>query len=272
MKSPANHIERIAVEPGVKLAVEVPPPSNKPVMVLSNSIGATMSMWDDIVARLTERWRLVRYDTRGHGQSDVPAGPYTIDRLGLDAVAILDVLEIPRATFCGLSLGGLMGQWLGAIRGERLTGLVLANTAPNFPPPSLWLERAAAVRAHGMAPMIVPTLDRWLTRSFRELHPERTEQLGKMIAAISPEGYAACCEVLAVADLKPRLPDIGCPVLVICGANDPSTPPSRGEEIAAGVPGARMVTLDAAHISAIEASGAFAEELLQFAVRTVGPA
>ena len=129
MAATANRIERIEVEPGVRLAVEVPATSGKPVLMLSNSIGAGMGMWDEVVDRLSDQASIVRYDTRGHGQSDVPAGPYTIDRLGLDALAILDVLKIQRAVFCGLSLGGLTGMWLGVNRGERLAGLVLANTA-----------------------------------------------------------------------------------------------------------------------------------------------
>ncbi|ARQ02660.1 hypothetical protein CAK95_28830 [Pseudorhodoplanes sinuspersici] len=151
-----GRIERIEVEPGVHLAVEVPQPSSKPVVMFSNSIGASMAMWDEVVSRISNQVRVLRYDTRGHGQSDVPAGPYTIEQLGNDALAILDALNIQRVVFCGLSLGGLMGLWIGANGGPRVAGLVLANTAPNFPPPSLWRERAATVRANGMAPWLRP--------------------------------------------------------------------------------------------------------------------
>jgi len=272
MTNVKGRIERIEVEPGVRLAVEVPAASNKPVVMLSNSVAASLAMWDEISERLSDRVRLVRYDTRGHGQSDVPAGPYTIERLGLDAHAILVALDIKRAVFCGLSLGGLTGMWLAANKGERLAGLVLANTAANFPPASMWQDRAAVVRASGMSSLVAPTLDRWLTKSFQARRAERTAQLAAMIGATPSEGYAACCEVLAVADVAPRLADISCPVQVICGAHDPSTPPARGEEIVAGVKGAQMATVDAAHISAVEAPDAFARELTQFMSRVFSAA
>lgn len=269
MITAASRIERIEVEPGVRLAVNVPASLSKPVIVLSNSIGASMGMWDEISDRLSDRVSLVRYDTRGHGQSDVPIGPYSIERLGLDVLAILDALKIQQAVFGGLSLGGLTGMWLGANRGERLAGLVLANTAGNFPPASMWRDRAAAVRTNGMNSLVPATLDRWFTKAFRERSPERIEQMAEMIGATPSEGYAGCCDVLAVADLRPRLSDISCPVQVICGAHDPSTPPARGEEIVAAIKGAQMVTLDAAHISAVEAPDAFAGELRKFMSRAV---
>jgi 3-oxoadipate enol-lactonase len=267
MATAANRIERIEVESGVRLAVDVPASLSKPVIVLSNSIGASMGMWDEVCDRLSGQMSLVRYDTRGHGKSDAPAGPYSIERLGLDVLAILDALKIQRAVFCGLSLGGLTGLWLGANHGDRLAGLVLANTAANFPPASMWQDRAAAVRANGMSSLVPPTLDRWFTTAFRERAPERIGQIAEMIGATPSEGYAGCCDVLAVADLKPRLSDVSCPVQVICGAHDPSTPPARGAEIVAGIRGAQMVTLDAAHISAIEAPDAFAQELRSFVSR-----
>ena len=268
----ASHIKRIEVEPGVHLAVEVLAAADKPVVMLSNSIAASMGMWDEVVDRLANQVRFVRYDTRGHGKSDVPAGPYTIERLGLDAIAILDALNIRQAVFCGLSLGGLTGMWLGANRSERLSGLVLANTAPNFPPASMWQDRAAAVRSNGMSSLVAATLDRWFTKAFRERAPQRIAQMAEMIGAIPAEGYAGCCDVLAIADLKPHLSDISCPVQVICGAHDPSTPPARAEEIVAGIKGAEMVTLDAAHISAVEAPDAFAHELVKFTSRAASAA
>jgi 3-oxoadipate enol-lactonase len=272
MTTTASRIEHIEVEPGVRLAVDVPASFGKPVVVLSNSIGASMGMWDEISDRLSGQLSIVRYDTRGHGKSDVPTGPYNIERLGLDVIAILDLLKIQQAVFCGLSLGGLTGMWLGANRGERLAGLVLANTAANFPPASIWRDRAAAVRTNGMGSLVQATLDRWFTPAFRERAPERIAQIAEMIGATPSEGYAGCCDVLAVADLRPRLSDISCPVQVVCGAHDPSTPPERGEEIVAGIRGAQMVTLDAAHISAVEAPDAFAHELTKFMSRAVSAA
>ena len=272
MASLSARIERIEVEPGVRLAVDAMPASSKPVLMLSNSIGASMTMWDEFVERMSDSVRIIRYDTRGHGLSDVPAGPYTIERLGQDAVAILDALDIRRTIFCGLSLGGLTGMWLGAARSERLAGLILANTAANFPPATMWQERAAAVRANGMESLVGATLDRWFTKSFQTRHPDRLAELGQMIGATPAEGYAGCCEVLAVADLKPRLAEITRPVRVICGQHDPSTPPARGEEIVASIASADMVVLDAAHISAVEAPDAFSEAVNQFLSRAVSAA
>jgi 3-oxoadipate enol-lactonase len=269
MPTVSGHIERIEVEPGVSLAVDIAPPSAKPVVMLSNSIGAGLGMWDEFVERMSDQARIIRYDARGHGSSDVPAGPYTIERLGRDVLAILDTLDVQRAIFCGLSLGGLTGMWLGAAHAERLAGLVLANTAANFPPATMWQERAAAVRVSGMGPLVGATLDRWFTKPFQERSPDRVADIGKMFAATPAEGYAGCCAVLADADLKPRLRNITTPVRVICGKHDPSTPPARGEELVASLPKADMVTLDAAHISAVEAPDAFAEAVRQFMSRAV---
>lgn len=268
----SSRVERIEVEPGVRLAVEAAPPSSKPVVMLSNSIGASMTMWDEFVERMSDKVRIVRYDTRGHGQSDVPKGPYSIDQLGQDAEAILAALDIQSAVFCGLSLGGLTGMWLGAARSKRVAGLILANTAANFPPATMWQERAAAVRTNGMQSLVGATLDRWFTKSYHTSHPDRLAELGRMVGATPAEGYAGCCEVLAAADLKPRLANVACPVRVICGQHDPSTPPARGEEIVASIAGSDMVVLDAAHISSVEAPDAFAEAVTQFLSRALSAA
>lgn len=263
-------VEKLEVEPGVRLAVSVPKTLDKPIVMLSNSIGADMTMWDELIKRLSGRFCFLRYDTRGHGKSDVPKGPYTLDQLGRDAIAILDALNIERVVFCGLSLGGLTGQWIAANSHERLSGLVLANTAANFPPAALWQDRALSVRTGGMAPMVAPTIERWFTKSFRDRSASRVIEFEEMIRATPAEGYASCCDVLAVSDLKPHLSDIRCPVLVVCGAHDPSTPPARGQEIVNGISNARLVTLEAAHISAVEAADAFAAELEKFVLQATG--
>jgi len=264
MSNLATQIEHIEVEPGVHLAVQGPTSSDKPVVMLSNSVGAAMGMWDEVVEHLSGELRFIRYDTRGHGRSDVPSGACTIAHLGRDAIAILDAMKVQRAIFCGLSLGGLTGQWLGVNEARRFDGLVLANTAANFPPASMWQQRADAVRADGMTVLVKPTIERWFTERFRTSDKARTQEIAEMFAATPVEGYAACCGVLASSDLEPNLHQIACPVRVICGAHDPSTPPSRGEELVAGLREGTMVTLDAAHISAVEASRAFADELLAF--------
>jgi len=257
-------IERIRVADDVELAVDVAAPSDLPVFVLSNSIGANFHMWDEVVPLLEGRLRLIRYDTRGHGLSDTGTERLTIETLGRDIVTILDRIGIQKAILCGLSLGGLTAQWLGTSFSERFHGLVLANTAASFPPASMWLDRAKTVRDQGLAPLVAPTLDRWFTRSFRERRPDRIAEIAKMIEGNSAEGYARCCEVLAESDLRESIKNITLPTRVICGEHDPSTPPARGEEIVNLIANADMTTLNAAHVSSIEAPEAFANALLGF--------
>jgi 3-oxoadipate enol-lactonase len=179
----------------------------------------------------------------------------------------MDNLRIERAVFCGLSLGGLIGIWLGANAPNRFAGLVLANTALHFPPPSLWKERATSVRTGGMAPFVKPTLDRWFTRRFQETAPARVAEIEQMLRSTTAEGYAACCEVLADEDMSPQANRIACPVLVIAGEHDPSTPPSCGAEIVAAIARSDMITLDAAHISSVEAADGFAIIVREFISR-----
>ena len=257
-------VVRVAVDPGVALSVAVTGAKGDPCLMLSNSLGASWGMWDELVQRLKPSLRIVRYDTRGHGRSDAPAGPLTLEKLGRDVLAIMDNLRIERAVFCGLSLGGLTGMWLGANAPARFDGLVLANTAANFPPPDLWKGRADAVRVSGMAPLVGPTLDRWFTKAFRQTSPERVAEIGQMLLSTSVGGYAACCEMLAEADVTPQLGRISCPVRVIAGEHDPSTPPSRGAEITSAIARADMITLDAAHLSSVEAADAFAVSVRDF--------
>jgi 3-oxoadipate enol-lactonase len=261
-------VVRVAVDPGIALEVEVIGAKGRPYLVLSNSLGASRGMWDELVQRLKPVARIVRYDTRGHGRSDAPIAPLTLDRLGRDVLTLMDHLQVERAAFCGLSLGGLIGMWLGVNAPKRLAGLILANTAANFPPPDLWKERAATVRSSGMAPLIEPTLERWFTRRFREAAPARVAEIGRTLLSTSVEGYASCCEVLAQSDMLPNLNRITCPVRVLAGQHDPSTPPSRGSEIVARIAGAEMMTLDAAHLSSIEAADEFAVEVQDFLGKT----
>ena len=264
MSSPDSCMVRVAVDPGVALSVEVTGPKCNQHLLLSNSLGTSRGMWDELVQRLKPSIRIVRYDTRGHGRSDVPTGPLTLERLGRDVLVIMDNLQIERAVFCGLSLGGLTGLWLGANAPRRFNGLVLANTAANFPPPDLWKGRSDAVRASGMAPLVEPTLDRWFTKPFRKTSPKRVGEIGQMLQSTSIKGYAACCGVLAEADMSSQLARIPCPVRVIIGEHDLSTPPSRGAEIASAIAGADLITLEAAHLSAVEAAEEFSLSVRDF--------
>jgi 3-oxoadipate enol-lactonase len=190
MTAVARTTDMIEVRPGLRLAVEVVGPPDAMPIVFSNSLAADMRMWDEVADRLGPATRTVRYDTRGHGRSDVPQDGYTLAALGEDVLAIMDALRIERALVCGLSLGGLAAQWLAVNAPDRVSGLVLANTAASFPPPSLWEERARNARHSGIDQFVEPTLGRWFTPRFRTEHPARVAAIGDVIRATSVSGYA----------------------------------------------------------------------------------
>jgi 3-oxoadipate enol-lactonase len=231
-----------------------------PPLLLCNSLGTTLEMWDAQVPALATRFRLVRYDQRGHGRSSVPPGPYAIEDLGTDALALLDELEIERASFCGLSIGGMVGMWLAAEAPERVHRLVLCCTAPILPPREQWLERAATVRAHGVSAIAEATLARWFTPAASET---LRETFRAMLVGTPAEGYASCCEALADLDLRDRLAEIEAPTLVVTGAEDPVAPPEAGERLAASIAGARHVTIAGArHIANAEQPSTFTQHVL----------
>lgn len=261
MNKAVQDLQNIEVEAGIRLAVTISGALDKQAIVFCNSLSTSYGMWDEVADRLAPHACLVRYDTRGHGRSDAPEGGYTIEALGKDVLALLDALEISRAVICGVSLGGLTAMWLGIHAPDRVSGLVLANTAANFPPETMWRDRAATARSHGMASFVQPSLERWVTSGYRDRHERRVADLAAMIAGTSPIGYAGCCEVLATTNVLPDLSRIACPVLVIAGRDDPSTPPARAEEIVAAIAQADLVTLDAAHISCVEAPSPFARSV-----------
>ena len=250
------------------LAVDAAPPSDTPVLIFGNSIGANFHMWDEVIPLLAGKVRIIRYDTRGHGLSNIGTEPITIETLGKDVITILDRFGVSQAFMCGLSLGGLTAQWLGAKHAKRFHGLMLANTAANFPPATMWHDRAKTVREQGMTPLIGPTLERWFTPAFRKRETERVSEVSKMIAATSAKGYACCCEVLAQTDMSKAIMSIQSPVRVISGAHDPSTTPARAQELVDLIPDADLVMLPAAHISSIEAPNEFAKAVLEFIERT----
>jgi len=229
-------------------------------LMLCNSLGTTLEMWDPQVAPLTTRFRLVRYDRRGHGRSPVPPGPYSIDDLGQDALDVLDDLGIERTSFCGLSIGGMVGMWLASEAPERIDRLVLCSTAPSLPPREQWLERAATVRADGVSAIADAALDRWFT----PLAPDSLrESFRAMLVGTPAEGYAGCCEALADLDLRDRLTAIDSPTLVVTGAEDPVAPPETGAQLAASIADARHVTVAGArHISNAEQPSTFTEHVL----------
>ncbi len=224
-----------------------------PAIAFTGSLGTDLTMWQPQAAALGERFCTLRYDIRGHGASEVPPGPYSMADLGSDLVALLDRLGIERATLCGLSIGGMVSQWVAAHAPERVERLVLCCTSAQLGPRESWLERAATVRSDGVDAVADAVLGRWFTPPFAQAHPEVIERMRAMLIATPREGYAGCCEAIAAMDLTGDLPSISAPTLVVSAAEDPSIPPEHGRRIAELIPGARFELVEhAAHIASIE--------------------
>ncbi len=246
----------------MKLHYAVDGPERAPALVLSSSLGTTLEMWEPQVTPLAERFRVVRYDRRGHGHSPVATGSTTIDDLGRDLVELLDRLDLERVSFCGLSLGGVEGMWLAVEAPGRVDRLALCCTTPSFSPS--YADRATAVRAGGMEAVADTVLDRWFRLSFRETHPEIVARFRAMLVSNPADGYAACCEALADVDLTSRLGEIAAPALVVTGADDPVVTPAAGDALAAAIPAAvHTVVEGAAHIANVEQPKAFNTALLR---------
>jgi 3-oxoadipate enol-lactonase len=260
----------VTSEPVVEVNHSLEGPDDAPVLVLSNSLGSNLEMWDDQANVLRERFRLVRYDQRGHGGSPVPSGPYKIEDLGLDLLALLDRLEIERVSICGLSIGGLVGMWLASEDPGRVERLVLCCTAARFDP-DMYDARALQVRAEGVGSISDTVLERWFTPEFRASRPETLEWAESMLLGTPTEGYAGCCEVLRDADVRERLQDVRAPTLVIAGAEDPAASVEQAEEIRDSIPGARLAVIEnAAHLANIEQPEAVTREILDHLGPVIG--
>ena len=242
---------------GTTFRVMMDGPANAPCLVFANSLGATLEMWQPQVAALAGRWRLLRFDTRGHGSSGVTPGPYSIERLGRDVLALMDASGIERASFCGLSMGGATGLWLAAHAPERFDRLVICNTLPWLGPPEAMLTRAATVRREGLGGLAEATMERWFTPGFRAGSPEVVAAVRAAFRATPVEGYAACCEALASYDERGSIARIAKPVLVVAGTHDPAPPIAAVREYAPRIPGAKLVELPAAHLSNLGAAREF---------------
>ena len=241
-------------------------PVDAPCLVLSNSLGSTHEMWTRQVEPFARHFRVLRYDTRGHGRSTVTPGPYTIELLAQDVLALLDAAGIERAHFCGLSMGGATGLWLAAHAPARFDRFVFCNTAPWLGPPATMLERATAVRRDGLAKLADATMQRWFTEEFRARQLQAVATIRSAFLATPPEGYAACCEALAHYDERRHLASIHRPVLVVAGLHDPAPPIATARDYAARIPGARLVELPAAHLSNVGAAEEFNAAVLEFLV------
>lgn len=233
-------------------------------LVLSNSLGTTLDMWAGQIAPFTEHFRLLRYDTRGHGGSTNAQTTATIDALGGDVVSLLDHLAIPRAHFLGLSMGGMTGMWLGAHAADRIERLVLCNTAALIGPRSIWEGRIAAVTASGVGSIAPQVIARWFTADFVANHPLEVAPIEAMLKKATVAGYVASCTALRDADLRADLAQIGAKTLVVAGRHDPATTLEDGRAIVAAMKDARLLELDAAHLSNVEARDAFNQGVLQF--------
>jgi 3-oxoadipate enol-lactonase len=239
-------------------------PPEAPLVVFSHSIGANLSMWDPQVAALEQRFRVLRYDTRGHGLTTVTSGPCTLDQLAADVLGLLDALGQERAQFCGLSLGGLIGMRLFRRAAHRIDKLVLCNTAARIGTTDGWNARIESVRRQGMTGVAAQVVERWFSPEFRARHPETVAAGLNMLETTPPEGYMAACAALRDADERASLPGILVPTLVVAGSRDPATPAAEGRLLAEAIPGAEYVELPAAHLSNLEAAERFTGELLRF--------
>jgi len=249
---------------GVRLHYETSGIASGQVLALSNSLGSSLHMWDRVLPQLESRYRVLRYDTRGHGRSSVPPGPYTIDQLGHDLLALLDHLGIDRANLCGLSLGGMVAMWMGIHAPHRLNRLILANTGACILTAEMWDQRIAVVQDSGMTSLAAASLERWFTSTYRNAHPAEMETIRSMIAATDPDGYIGCCKVLRDTDLRADIHAIAAPALVITGTHDPATPVSDGRAIHAALPHSTCIELDSSHLSAWERGEEFADCAIAF--------
>jgi 3-oxoadipate enol-lactonase len=239
-------------------------PAGKPPLLLSNSLGTDFSMWHPQIPKFTKTMRVLRCDTRGHGKSSVTPGPYSIEQLAKDVLALADSLKLDRFHFCGLSMGGMIGMWLAFHAPQRLNKLILSSTAAKIGTSETWNARIDAVRKNGMKQVAAAAIERWFTPAFRAKNPSAVGSIQKILEAANPEGYIACCAAVRDFDFRQQLAGICTPTLVISGTHDPATTPADGHFLADHIPGARYVELNAAHLSNIEDAARFTNEVSIF--------
>ena len=249
---------------GARIDYSIAGAPTAPTLLFINSIATTRELWARQVPRFSRSCRVITYDARGHGFSQVTAGDYTIEQLGRDALAILDDAGVESTHVCGISLGGLTAMWLGVNAPRRVQSLVLANTAARIGSVEMWTERIAFVRQQGMAVLADITMPRWFTDNFRAREPRTIEQFRSMVASCSRDGYLACCAALRDEDLRDAISGIRCPVLCIAGSADPATPPEALRFIHQQIAGSTMLLLDAAHLTNVEQDRAFTNALTEF--------
>ncbi|MDQ3370197.1 MAG: 3-oxoadipate enol-lactonase [Myxococcota bacterium] len=253
----------VVTRDGCRLASWLAGPPGAPVLVLASSLGTDHTMWEAQATVFADHVRVLRYDARGHGASDAPAGAYSLERLAEDVLDLLDAHGVARAHFCGLSLGGMIGQWLAAHAPERIDRLILANTAACMGPPAFWDQRIEVVRTQGTTAIADGVVARWFTPAFREREPREVARFHGLLLATSAVGYAGCCAAIRDMDQRATAAQISAPTLLIAGSEDPSTPPALSEELARAIPGAQLTTLASAHLSSAEQPAAFNRAVLE---------
>ena len=252
---------------GIETNYELHGKEGAPWLVLSHSLACSVRMWDPQIAALKDRYRILAYDTRGHGASEAPKGAYTLEMLADDLKALLDHVGAKNPHYCGLSMGGMIGQTFALKYPGVFRTLMLADTSSGFPAQvwPLWQERIRIAEEKGMAPLVQPTLERWFTEAFRQSHPQPVAGIAKLIASTPVAGYVGCCHAIPKINLTARLKEIKAPILVICGDKDPGTPPAMSEAIRDNAPGSKLVMIpDAAHLSNLEQPAAFTKAMQDF--------
>jgi 3-oxoadipate enol-lactonase len=252
---------------GIETYYEIHGAEGAPWLVFSHSLACSTRMWDGEIERYKSRFRVLAYDTRGHGQSAAPKGPYTLEMLAEDLHALLKHLKVAKAHFVGLSMGGMIGQTFALQYPGIFQSLTLADTTSRYPAEAqaMWQDRVRIAESKGMEPLVQPTLERWFTEGFRKSSPEAVERVGALIRATPVPGYVGCCAAIPRIDVTARLKEIKCPALVICGAEDPATPPAMAREIQQNLPGAKLALIpQAAHLANIEQPEAFNRALGDF--------
>ena len=252
---------------GIETYYELHGKEGMPWLVLSHSLACSTRMWDEQIAAFKDRYRILAYDTRGHGSSQAPAGAYTLEQLADDLKALLDHLGVSRAHYCGLSMGGMIGQTYALKHPGTFTTLVLADTTSRMPAEAqpAWQDRIRTAQEKGMQPLVEPTLARWFTEPYRKAQPQIMQRIGNLIGSTPVAGYVGCCHAIPQINLTARLKDIRTPILIIVGEDDPGTPVAMSKEIHENAPGSKLVVLPkAAHLSNIEQSAAFNRALDEF--------
>lgn len=248
-----------------QLRCEHSPRPGAPALLLLNPLGTSLEVWDDQFQALCERYELVRFDARGHGESTAGSKTeLTLEQLARDALAVLDACGIARAHLCGLSIGGMTAMQVATLWPDRVLKIALCSTSPCMPSRETWNTRIETVRKQGMASLVDGILQRWFTTPYRMAHPEQAERIRAMLLAAKPQGYAACAAAIRDMDQRQSIKTITAKTLVVGGTQDPGTTPADHALIAASIPGAQLVMLEAAHLLHIERQQEFTETLLQF--------